>query len=145
MQTRALLADHIQNHDLCPGASTVEEWLGKDSIDFRLGNGRTLKLPQGFFRRGLAAHDVHHVLTGYPTTLRGEVEVASWELASGGCHRHVAYWLDRVTLCTLGLFVYPRASWRAFRRGWGSHNLYAMSAAEILDAEVEALRERMRI
>lgn len=143
--TRSLLTDHIQNHGLCPGANSLEEWANQDSITFRFGGDRAIRLPLGRFKRGLTAHDTHHVLTGYGTDIRGEVELASWELASGGCSRHLAYWLDRIALFPVGLFLHPLASLRALRRGWGSRNLYSMEPEEILDAEIDVLRRRMRI
>ena len=31
-------------------------------------------------RRAIDAHDVHHLLTGYPCTCEGEVLIAAWEL-----------------------------------------------------------------
>ncbi|PYS76753.1 MAG: hypothetical protein DMF66_12990 [Acidobacteria bacterium] len=34
-------------------------------------------------RRAVRFHDVHHVLTEYPTTWRGEFEIAAWEIATG--------------------------------------------------------------
>ena len=45
----------------------------------------------------------------------------------------------------LGLLLYPRATGRAFRRGWGSRNLYGMRASELLASDVETLRRRMRL
>jgi len=145
LQTRALLEDHIQNHGLCPGADTLEDWMGQDSIVFRLGSELTLKIPLGRFKRGLVAHDTHHVLTGYGTDFRGEVETAGWELASGGCSNQFAYWLDRLGLFLIGIILYPRVSVRAIRRGWGSRNLYSMTPEEILDSDVDSLRNRIRI
>jgi len=35
----------------------------------------------------LLLHDVHHLVTGYDTSFRGELELAAWELASPGCAR----------------------------------------------------------
>src|SRR2546423_9776570 len=34
-------------------------------------------------RRAVRFHDLHHVLTGYPTDWRGEFEIAAWEIATG--------------------------------------------------------------
>ena len=34
-------------------------------------------------RRVLAAHDLHHVLTGYKTNIRGEGALAAWEIGAG--------------------------------------------------------------
>src|ERR1043165_4056489 len=40
-------------------------------------------------RRAVRFHDLHHVLTEYPTTWRGEFEIAAWEVAGGWC-----WWLS---------------------------------------------------
>ena len=29
--------------------------------------------------------DLHHILSGYGMTWRGEIELSAWELGSGGC------------------------------------------------------------
>ena len=107
--------------------------------------GYLLGFPVWGIRQALTAHDVHHVLTGYSTTLEGECALAGWELASGGCHLNPIFWVDRLGAFALGLVLYPRATLRALRRGWGSRNLYAMSARVILASDVHTLRERMRL
>ena len=50
MQTQALLADYIQNRGLCPGAATVDEWMGKNWFEVRV---RTA--PSGCSRSGASA------------------------------------------------------------------------------------------
>ena len=145
MQTKALLADYIQNHSLCPGASSVEEWLSKNWVEIRVGQKSIPVFPLWGTRKALTAHDVHHALTDYPTSLEGECELAGWELASGGCHWNPIFWVDRLGACALGMVIYPRATLRALRRGWGCRNLYGMSTNEILAGDVEALRERMNL
>ena len=42
---------------------------------------------------------------GYSTKLVGELELAAWELASGGCGLNLFFWLDRFLALALGLFV----------------------------------------
>ena len=37
-------------------------------------------------RAALLPHDLHHVATGYDTTLVGEAEIGAWELGSGCRH-----------------------------------------------------------
>ena len=145
MQARALLAEYIESHNLCPGASTVEEWLGKEWIEFRVGGRLIPLLPLWGLKEALTSHDVHHALTGYPTTLKGECELAGWELASGGCRWNLFFWIDRLGALALGLVVYPRATLQAIRRGWGSRNLYGIGVQGILAADVQSLRERMRL
>lgn len=70
MNTRALLADHIANHDLCPGTSTVDEWLASNWVRFRFGRWLIPVIPLWGFKKVLVAHDVYHALVGYDTTRR---------------------------------------------------------------------------
>ena len=153
MKTRALLADCIANRGLCPGASTVDAWLRVDWVRVPLrwsgigGHHRVNLpiLPLYGQRRAIVAHDVHHALLGYSTRLKGELELAAWELASGGCRWNLFFWVDRITAVLLGLALWPRAVLRAWRAGWGRRNLYGLRALELLEAEVDELRERMRL
>jgi hypothetical protein len=75
--------------------------------------------------RRLAAHfhDVHHILTGYPTSLPGETEIAAWEVATG-LRRHWVGWLLDLMGFAFGLVINPRRVYRAFVRGRRSANLY---------------------
>ena len=92
--------------------------------------------------RALPYHDLHHVLTEYPTTWRGEAEIAAWELASG-CGPYITAWLINVCAALLGLFIAPRAVSRAFRRGRRSSNVYGQPLAELLGQTVGELRSRL--
>jgi hypothetical protein len=74
-------------------------------------------------RRAVRFHDLHHVLTEYPTTWRGEFEIAAWEVA-GGVNRYWAGWLLDLLGFACGLAVCPRVVYRAFVRGRRSANLY---------------------
>jgi hypothetical protein len=75
-------------------------------------------------------HDLHHVLTGYATTLKGESEIAAWELGSG-CRSMVAAWVLNLLAMALGLVIDRKALRAAFVRGRYSDNLYE---GEDLDA-----------
>src|SRR6478672_10226781 len=62
-------------------------------------------------------HDLHHVLTEYPTTWAGEAEISAWEIGSGGLHRYFAgWWLDLMNVAQ-GLLVNPRGLYHGFMRG----------------------------
>jgi hypothetical protein len=74
-------------------------------------------------RRAVRFHDLHHVLTEYPTTWRGEFEIAAWEVA-GGVRRYWEGWLLDLLGFACGLVLFPRATYRAFVRGRHSRNLY---------------------
>jgi hypothetical protein len=74
-------------------------------------------------RRAVRFHDLHHVLTGYRTTFRGECEIGGWELSSG-CADHWAAWFLNLGVFGAGMLCAPLDVWRAFQRGRDSGNLY---------------------
>ena len=93
--------------------------------------------------RSVRIHDVHHVLTGYATSWRGEAEIAAWELASG-CRDHWAAWGLNLSAALIGLCFAPRAVWRAFRSGLLCRNLYEREWDDgILDRSVGELRREL--
>jgi hypothetical protein len=79
--------------------------------------------------RAVRYHDLHHVLTGYATTTKGETEIAAWELASG-CRSMVAAWVLNLLGMALGLVIDRHALFAAFVRGRHSRNLYASEDLE---------------
>lgn len=96
-------------------------------------------------RRAVRFHDLHHVLTEYPTTWRGEFEIAAWEVA-GGIRRYWAAWLLDLLGFACGLVVWPRAVYRAFVRGRHSRNLYGDAWDEsLLGRRVGEMRRRLRL
>jgi hypothetical protein len=93
--------------------------------------------------RSVRFHDLHHVLTGYDTTWRGEGEIAAWELASG-CRDHWAAWVLNFWAAVVGMLVAPRALWRAAQRGRASRNLYAREWDDaLLERTVGELRREL--
>jgi hypothetical protein len=94
-------------------------------------------------RAALLPHDLHHVATGYDTTLVGEAEIGAWELASG-CRHHIAAWVLNLGAVITGLFLSPRRVCRAFLRGWRSTNLYQLGVDAGWPQEtVRGLRQRL--
>ncbi|HEX6626074.1 MAG TPA: Coq4 family protein [Pyrinomonadaceae bacterium] len=75
-------------------------------------------------RYAVKFHDLHHVLTGYPTSLEGETEIGAWEVSTG-LGRHYVGWLLDLLAFTAGLGVNPRGVHRAFVRGRHSRNLFS--------------------
>lgn len=75
-------------------------------------------------RLAVKFHDLHHVLTGYPTSLRGETEIGAWEVSTG-IGRHYVGWLLDLMALAFGLVINPRGVYRAFVRGRHSRNLFA--------------------
>ena len=95
--------------------------------------------------RAVKLHDLHHVLTEYDTTWTGESEIAAWELASG-CARHCAAWVLDVQAMTIGLFIAPRRTLRAFVRGRHTGNLYRTAFSEsLLDRRLGDVRRELNI
>jgi len=83
-----------------------------------------LRLPNFRWRRAaILAHDLHHLITGYPCTMRGEFQMAAWEFGAG----RMPHWAAAVfclPLIVIGLMWSPRRIWRAYRRGRGSRSLH---------------------
>jgi ubiquinone biosynthesis protein Coq4 len=96
--------------------------------------------------RGLRIHDLHHIATGYATTILGEAEVSAWELGSGGIGKYVSAKGFLYLGVFAGLFINPRAVHRAYRRGKGCRNLYHLEFTdELLSVTVGELRRQMGI
>lgn len=93
-------------------------------------------------RRIGPAHDLHHVLTGYATDLRGEGEIGAWEIGAG-CRDRTGLQLE---LRILGFAWprWPRELFRAFVRGRNSrHLLGARIDDALLGRSVGAVRTEL--
>jgi hypothetical protein len=92
----------------------------------------TLRLPNFAWRRGaISAHDLHHVLTGYPCTLGGECRMAAWEFGAGRMP-HWAATAFCLPLLLLGLVRTPGRLWQAFRAGRRSRSLHQAAVTDAL-------------
>jgi len=92
----------------------------------------TIKIPNSQARKkAVKIHDLHHVLTGYQTNLRGESEIAAWELASG-CRRMPAAFVLNVFALAIGALIAPRMVLRAWARGRATKNLYSHDTVDAL-------------
>jgi hypothetical protein len=93
----------------------------------RLGPA-ALRLPNFAWRQAaIDAHDLHHVMTGYPLTMRGEIQLAAWEWGAGRYPdwRATAFCAP---LIVIGVMLMPKRTWKAFRRGRTSQSLYPPKA-----------------
>jgi len=96
-------------------------------------------------RKVVAQHDLHHALTGYDATLRGEAEMAAWEVASG-CGLRWQPWFINLHAIAVGLVIAPRRTSRAFARGFGAQNLFGKPVnAELLARPLRAVRQELGI
>lgn len=94
-------------------------------------------------REALPIHDLHHVATGYETTVVGEGEIAAFEIA-GGCGRYWAAWLINAGGFALGLALAPGRTFRAFIRGRHARTLYRDGwSDELLGMSVAELKNRV--
>ncbi len=95
--------------------------------------------------RAVRLHDLHHVATGYDTSLLGEAEIGAWEIG-GSCRGFLAAWILNLYAMQLGFWIDLRAVHRAFVRGRHSRNLYRTVWDEaLLEVRVGELRERLRL
>ena len=74
-------------------------------------------------KRAVPLHDLHHIATGYPTTPRGEAQIAIWELAAGTYDMWFAFFIN-IPALIYGFLLWPRSSVAAWRRGRQSKSLY---------------------
>lgn len=112
-------------------------------VDLKLGPV-PLPFPNSASRvRALRFHDLHHILTGYDTTLIGELEIAGWEIGAG-CRNQPFAWF--INLSGLGAFwLSPRRIFRAFVRGLRSQSLYGQDADALLTMKVHQVRTKMAV
>jgi hypothetical protein len=96
--------------------------------------------------RAVKLHDLHHVLTEYPTTWRGEAEISAWEIGTGGVAQYYAGWLLDLMTVALGLVVNPRGVYRGFIRGRSSKNLFSREFSDdILEHTVGEYRANLNL
>ncbi len=92
-------------------------------------------------REVVIKHDIHHLLTGYNTTLKGESEISAWEIASG-CKKYTAAFLINTSGAMLGFLINYWGILKAFARGRRTKSLYydMVSTNQFLDMKVSELR-----
>lgn len=96
--------------------------------------------------KAVKLHDLHHVLTEYPTTWRDEAEISAWEIGTGGLKRYYAGWLLDLMNVAQGLVVNPKGVYRGFMRGRSNSNLFTLEFNdEMLAGKVGDYRHRLRL
>lgn len=104
-----------------------------------------LRLPNFAWRKkAVLAHDIHHVLTETPCTMRGECRMAAWEFGAGGMP-HWGATLFCLPLAIAGAIFSPSRAWAAFRDGRKSRSLHGASTLDpILSMPLESGRRAIR-
>jgi hypothetical protein len=96
--------------------------------------------------RAVKLHDLHHVLTEYPTTWKGEAEISSWKIGTGGLDKYYAGWFLDIMNIAQGLVVNPVGVYRAFMRGRTNTNLFSLEFSdEILEHSVGEYRKYLKL
>ncbi len=145
MKTRDALVGYLIDRGLVHEGARWEDCYAKFWISLPVLGRNVLFVPT-WGRWGAAPlHDVNHMLSGCDTSWRGELEIAGWELASGGCGWHLLYWLDRISFFAFGLVVAPGPALRGFRRGRAQRNVYRLHKRRVLETEFEDLRRYARV
>jgi hypothetical protein len=128
------LAEFRTNNGLAVDEATRSSWT------CRLGPF-VLRLPNfQWRRRAILAHDLHHVLTGYPCTMWGECQMAAWEFGAGPMPHRAAAWFC-LPLVVAGLLWSPQHIIRAYRAGRRSRTLHGHQAITgLLALSVETVR-----
>jgi hypothetical protein len=95
-------------------------------------------------RKAVFKHDVHHIVTNYPSTFKGETEISAWEIASGCRHYWVAWVLD-THAAIIGLLFNPAGVYAAFVKGRRTKNLYSdiFTDEQLMDMPVSQIKENM--
>jgi hypothetical protein len=101
--------------------------------EIRIGRFAMMMPNFAWRRRAIDAHDLHHLLTGYPCTVKGELEIAAWEFGAGR-YPHWGATLFCGPLVLAGLAAMPRRTIAAFRRGRRGRSLYRDGLSDRLSA-----------
>ena len=80
-------------------------------------------------KKVLIRHDMHHVLTGFPAVMKGEMEISAWEIATGCLHNWVAFVLNYFGML-MGILFNPIGVWRAYLLGRNTKNLYGFGLTD---------------
>ena len=140
MNARDALIEYLVDQQVIGPDDDPAAWFDDPWYRVPIGKHRIPILPLFGLRPSLTLHDLNHLISGYDLSPRGEVQSAAWELGSGGCGRHVFWWVDRSFLFLMGLVLMPRVTLGALRAGTKQRNLYSMQTATALASDVEELR-----
>ncbi len=93
-------------------------------------------------RAAIRRHDIHHLIVGEDTSLKGEAIVGAWEVGGGIWPYWVASFFEPQAM-SWGLILAPKETFRWFVRGRRSKNLYKTGLSEnILDLTVKEVRTK---
>ena len=138
---------NVTLRDVMPKSVAIDDMAADDARGmpyWYLGRGLLhIRVPNfGWRKRAIVRHDLHHLLTGYPCTPKGEMEMAAWEFAAGR-FPHPGATAFCLPLVGMGAVVSPRRTFAAFVRGRRGTSLYATPLSdEVLASRIVDLRKR---
>ena len=88
----------------------------------------------------LERHDAYHVITGYETSVKGEIELQYFLTGNG---KRSLYQLASLTLGTLLLPEYYHSYIRAFQRGKTAYPIYTLDLLPSLHIPMRTLKEQI--
>lgn len=141
MTVRDALTAHYRRVGLLDAGESLERRLTDRWVRATVGGRRIPIKPLLGHQHAFALHDLHHLLTGCGTTFGEELDLAAWELGSGGCGRWVLFWLNRFNAVLIGLVLRPAAIRRGWRDGRAARNLYGWPLPSLLDLEIDRVRD----
>ncbi|MBP6385657.1 MAG: hypothetical protein KA313_00735 [Pseudarcicella sp.] len=91
-------------------------------------------------------HDVNHIVTGYPTTWKGETAISAWEIAAGGWKKLYFPWLLTLWAMGLGICFFTKSTIKAFYEGLTKrHSLHIyLTKSEMMQLSVSELKQRFQ-
>jgi hypothetical protein len=142
-----ITAVNVTLRDVMPKLLAIDDMAADDDRGteyWYLGRGLLhIRVPNfGWRQRAIVRHDVHHILTGYPCTPTGEMQMAAWEFAAGR-FPHPGATAFCLPLVGMGAVLSPRRTFAAFVRGRHGTSLYATPLSdEVLASRIVDLRQR---
>lgn len=118
--------------------------MNSDQKTWYLGDGLLhIRIPNfGWRQAALAQHDLHHLLTGFPLTPAGEMQMAAWEFAAGR-FPHAGATAFCLPLVGMGAVLLPGRTFAAFLRGRRGKSLYGIRLSDdLLALPLDELRNR---
>ncbi len=115
------------------GLSRSDKW-----FCLLIGGLRIPYFPRYPLRHFLTIHDVHHIMTGYSTSITDEIYLIGWELMSGGWGRHNWWYFGKPLSLVVLFLISPVRVWSALSTGARHRNLYSFELDELLEMDYEA-------
>lgn len=140
MTTEEALGRFLAEQNIIEAGCAQPDWYAGAWFTLWVRGRKIPFFPMTGFRDGLVQDDADHLVAGYGTSWKGEMELAGWELASGGCGANLVFWLDRLFFFPIGLLLAPIRTLRAFGRGLRRRNCYRLPTKTLLAMDIEELR-----